>query len=425
MTTKNKNRQPVVDSSNKTHCKSPMHSNVINWLQSSLWLLIYSLTILIISAIFLGILFHILPSRSYINLAIEANQPDISNSIIEECSFSTKEASFTNLEKISFSFFPGATTHTKLSVSEDNMSMVPVTTLWDAVVINEEEFCDSGLYELVIQPLSSIDQSTIPEIKMLSEDSTSPFQFNIDKTQNETIKDVSCELLRFKKEGFTMYRLVHEFDIVGTKQHNTIIEGTAVRICINSCSAQLYYKGEVLRQYNSYEQLDISFPCLRSIHLAITGANCTFSDVKNLQCQVSNIHNLDLFGDGKVNVTYTPDSKDYAILKQPITVQSQDGSFLSAEIIQANSRSFHLVVQDQKENNAEEDGEQYTYSISAYGFAEKIDLANISLLPNLFGWFRENVYLLPTVFVTVIVGSISLIKLKRDEKPEIKKESEA
>ena len=222
-----------------------------------------------------------------------------------------------------------------------------------------------------------------------------------------------------------MNGLVHEFDIIGKRLYNHMLEGTAIRICISSCSVQLYYKGEMLRQYSSNEQLDIVFPCLGSIHVAITGANCTFSNVKNLQCQISKIHNLDLLGDGKVAVTYTPDSKDYTILKQPITVQSQDGSFLSAEIIQANSLPFHLVAQGQEENNDEEDREKYTYSVSVYGFVEKIDLADISLLPDVFGWFRENVYLLPTVFVTVIVGSISLIKLKRDEEPETKKKKES
>ena len=135
--------------------------------------------------------------------------------------------------------------------------------------------------------------------------------------------------------------------------------------------------------------------------MSTSGTNCIFSNVKNLQCKISQIQSLNLFGDGHIILTYTPDSKDYTILQQPIILESKDENYLSVNIFETN-------------NNTQDD-KQISYSISILGFAKEILLGNISLIPSIFTWIRENVYVLPTSLVAIIIGSISLVNGSKEK----------
>ena len=64
------------------------------------------------------------------------------------------------------------------------------------------------------------------------------------------------------------------------------------------------------------------------------------------------------------------------------------------------------------------------YKIDCNGYANQIKLSGNSLIPNFVNTLKENAYVSPTLFVTVIAGAISLIKIdaklykKKEKKTE-------
>lgn len=136
--------------------------------------------------------------------------------------------------------------------------------------------------------------------------------------------------------------------------------------------------------------------------------NCAMGDVRSISSKINNITDLTLFGNGEVSVTYTADSKEYKVNKKPVSLFSRNNG-------------FSIVV---SQNN---DKHQPVFSVSGYGFVNKVELANVSIEPSPSGWFRENIYLLPTSVVTIVLGSVKLIELtkkKETEKNEKEKEKE-
>ena len=175
------------------------------------------------------------------------------------------------------------------------------------------------------------------------------------------------------------------FSITGNSETEIVISGCVVQV------SDLYNT----TTYSSDVLLSITIPPNNEFGINCSiDSNWAFSDISNLKAEISGIKNLSLFGDGQIVVTYTADSKEYTANEQPVYFDSNDSS-LSFDITQENVKN------------------RSNYFVTGYGYVDKALLSNISLLPSIINWFKENVYVLPASFITVILGSIKLIELEK------------
>ena len=403
-----------------------------SWGKMKYSLFFQSIRIVFVLTPFLLLLFSVLPNSVYIDSSIEADQFTIHNSEIEECTLLAKQLVFSDADTISISFHPYSTTRTNMNTTDEGtIQLVPVSvvsdivtikTKDDSIVLNEEGLNEMGwgssYYGLFVEIRPDLVHSQTPpevEIYSVSRFSVSRdehyFSVNDDylrcnnfKSQNTRKDQISCGSISFNKSDGIINKNISEFDIKGDGNFD---EEKYLMVQISSCSVRLslgldFEDSNMFKQYSSNETVCIFFPHNRSINLSTSGTNCIFSNVKNLQCKISQIQSLNLFGDGYIILTYTPDSKDYTILQQPIILESKDENYLSVNIFETN-------------NNTQDD-KQISYSISILGFAKEILLGNISLIPSIFTWIRENVYVLPTSLVAIIIGSISLVNGSKEKK---------
>lgn len=426
--------QPISQNADVTPAKTPDAASekanqpcwlymLKSWLNTSLSLFFYSLTILVILAVFLLLLFYLPSKRTYINMNIKSDQLNIENNIVEECSFYSEGTELTDFDEIIISSIPTATTQSimdieeqsdgSITISGDHLKMKPITLIYDYAVIDEEEFKEP--LELVIKPLQNNHSPNMPNIIISHKNGYESISLHIAKSHSDGIKNASCDSINISQSDITLNRLVDKIALHGGSRTkninsslNTIHMGTELDVTISSCSIQLFCKGELMKDYSSEGQVRILFPNFRNIDLIVNNANCSFSGITNFKSKISHIHHLDHFGDGDISVAYTPEFKEHTILKQPVSIHSKDGSFFTATIIQEE-------LQDELD-----DENHSLFSLSAYGFADEVRLANISLLPDMFSWFRENVYVLPTSIITIILGSIQLVSREKKEKSESK-----
>ena len=98
---------------------------------------------------------------------------------------------------------------------------------------------------------------------------------------------------------------------------------------------------------------------------------------------------------GTLIFQYSTKPLEYQLLNQPFTVSSDDFS-INVNLSLASNNS----------------------SISLYGKATEASITNIDLFPSFWGWYRENVYMIPLTLITTIWGSINLMKNSSKKKDE-------
>lgn len=107
--------------------------------------------------------------------------------------------------------------------------------------------------------------------------------------------------------------------------------------------------------------------------------------------EISSISECVLRGTGDIAVHYNPEPNCYSIQTQELNMYSSNSS-VSVTIKSANDK----------------------YLLSCLGYANTLKLSGNSLIPSLFNLIKENVYLAPTLIVTMIGGAITLIKIYKE-----------
>lgn len=218
----------------------------------------------------------------------------------------------------------------------------------------------------------------------------------------EDNKNLYCRLADFSSNSFELFKSNLVINGSSTMQRYLFSSSSPFSITGNS-ETEIVISGCVVQVSDLYNTTTYSSDVLLSITIPPNnefGINCSidsnwaFSDISNLKAEISGIKNLSLFGDGQIVVTYTADSKEYTANEQPVYFDSNDSS-LSFDITQENVKN------------------RSNYFVTGYGYVDKALLSNISLLPSIINWFKENVYVLPASFITVILGSIKLIELEK------------
>ena len=162
--------------------------------------------------------------------------------------------------------------------------------------------------------------------------------------------------------------------------------------------------GQVLKVYDGDLSYNITIP--HTLFLDVCCSDCTIENARSISAKINDVKNISLFGNGQVSVSYSADSKEYNLEKQPVSLCS-------------NNSNYTIEISQNK------DSEQTAFSVSGYGVVNKASLANVPLMPSPSAWFRENIFLLPASIITIVLGSVKLIELtKKKETDENKKDKD-
>ncbi len=233
----------------------------------------------------------------------------------------------------------------------------------------------------------------------------SPTDVEKNQIMHFNLSQMHCTKMRLYKSMLTLDG-IGRCTISGHQSATIIIKNCVVKVNsyrdgivkLNYIDSKIISNGELV-QINL--QTDDDFECNFSQY---TGMQ--FDQVNEFTSEMIYVRNISLLGDGNIAVSYTADPKEYKIRKQPISFSSKNYEL-----------SLNIYP---KSTNGQE-----SYSITTYGFVNEVSLAGLSLMPSMSNWLRENIYILPASFATVIIGSIKLIELcKNKEKANDNKSKE-
>lgn len=168
------------------------------------------------------------------------------------------------------------------------------------------------------------------------------------------------------------------------------MEGYNVRVMMN----------DTVEEYPDEKSIIIVFPQIVE-HLQFVNSNSnTFVNPQINEVEIINQYDYSLYGSGDINIHYNPESFKYTVDKQELNIKS-------------TYNTISTTISSDKDKQ---------YKVHCSGYADSIVLSNNSLIPTFFNYLKENVYVIPTMFVTIIVGAISLIKTNKDNKKKEEKE---
>lgn len=154
----------------------------------------------------------------------------------------------------------------------------------------------------------------------------------------------------------------------------------AMRIELSGCEVEVFGK-------DTYTD--------RKINIIVEGKTADYVDknkfiqITNPQCNyvlLNNVYEWSSQCEGSISVDYIPTSKKYDLAGQRLSIKDN---------------SSRLVAKIKSK--------EYQYSIDYRGYANEISLSGNSLLPDIYNYLKENVYLIPAMLITMIGGAISLV----------------
>ena len=106
---------------------------------------------------------------------------------------------------------------------------------------------------------------------------------------------------------------------------------------------------------------------------------------------VNGIHNLKYKGNGELFFSNSPNSLEYSLRNQELMIDGLNNTLTAKKLFNDSNITFS-------------------------GITDEISLSGMSLFPSFSGWYRDNIYLAPLSLISIIFGSISLLRFKQKDK---------
>ncbi|MCL2670911.1 MAG: hypothetical protein FWF10_02615 [Clostridiales bacterium] len=129
-----------------------------------------------------------------------------------------------------------------------------------------------------------------------------------------------------------------------------------------------------------------------------TDISLSFSGLEDIQfwfhepigrIELCNVNSISFKSHGELDFSYSPNSIHYALRNQKILLESKDT--LYAEIVLGRGIE----------------------NISINGIVHNATISDMSLFPSFWGWYRDNIYLIPLTLLSTIFGGVAIMINKR------------
>ena len=346
-----------------------------NWGKSSL--LTQAARIAVVVSIFCIILFLVIPRRTYFSANIVTNKIDT-----DPCSIGKVDMDCSDI---------------KIFIDADSGSILFDDTVFE---INGKQYDFTGKgdsWSLILEPVQLYNQISIIPL----EDTVHCYKSSIQG--HMTLKQEQLFQKDYISNEHVENNEVFNLGIYG----DHLYYSGKLRLILEDFRVQVE-AGDAVKEYFDDNKIVIDFPQkVKNLRITTSGykeyafpQRNQFVNPRINEIEVMNPYNSSLYGSGEVNTHYNPESLQYPVVKQELKIQSTYNTFSS------------VISSDRKGQ----------YNVYCSGYADSIVLSNNSLIPTFLNYIKQNAYVVPTMFVTIIVGAISLIKVNEDKK---KKEEKA
>jgi len=117
------------------------------------------------------------------------------------------------------------------------------------------------------------------------------------------------------------------------------------------------------------------------------------TSARSAEIRVSNIKEFTYRADGTLLFSYSPTPVQYDLNNQIVSLHSK------------NQLSAHIQVHY-------DENDVFSIETSINAIVSEASISGVSLFPNFFSWYRENVYLVPITLISTIFGGVALTSKK-------------
>lgn len=344
---------------------------MIRFLRTSVALVFHSILIGFILVAFLYGLFLILPNRVFFSAEVMIDSIKYSNCEIEKLDMEVN------------------------SIDIDGKEVLYLQYYGKYFVVNGKEYYHKNTISDLFRIIPNDEEKS--HIRIKASEYTRQFHFKYTKSDNND--KCNDEISYEYEKGYHSDKM----NLKAGYGYWSIDEADHIEIHLSNCKLDISMYDEVIEE----EEIEIKISGVNSLVPSKCEFRASGALLSYIKINALNICNIEKDSvknsEGKITVFYKAKPEEFALYEsQELSFYNRD-KVITANIGEANNHS------------------NCRFAVLFNGYADQLDVSNNSLIPSFTNMIKENVYISPTILVTMIGGAITLITKKEGKQ----KKSEA